>query len=156
MRRLLAGLVVTLAATLAVAGCGGSTSGAGGTGGGATTAPAVTNGELPAGSSVLFGTAYDPATLAVAGKATNMKSGSTMVAVGRALAPMPAAGVTVVVGAGGSAKPPRPVTVFDNPDSALFFAVDLTADQLGAGTWIVSFVSPDNRIIASGYLTVSP
>ena len=153
MRRLLAGFVITVV----VAACGGGSASAdGGTSDGAATPPPVTNGELPMGSSVLFGSAYDPATLAVADKSTTIKVGSPMVAVGRALAPVPASGVTVQVGAGGSAKPARPVSASDNPDNALYFAFDLTPDALGAGTWIVSFVNANGRILASGYLTVSP
>lgn len=152
MRRLLAGLVVILA----VGACGG-----GGTDGGnavpsAFTPPPVTNGELPAGSSVLFGSSYDPATLAVIDKSTKIKVGSPIVAVGRALAPVPMAGVTIQVGAGGSSKPPRPVTVADNPDNARYFAFDLTADALGQGTWIVSFVNANGRILASGNLNIIP
>jgi hypothetical protein len=116
----------------------------------------VAGGDLPAGSSVLFGSAYDPATLAVANKATNIKAGSPMVAVGRALAPLAPAGVTVQVGAGGNAKPPRPVTVSDNADKASYFAFDLTPDALAPGTWIVSFVNANGHVLASGYLTVSP
>ena len=48
------------------------------------------------------------------------------------------------------------MTVSDNSDSARYFAFDLTPDALGPGTWIVSFVNANGRILASGYLTVAP
>lgn len=149
-------LVTFVLTALLVVACGGGAPGDGGAQASAPGAAPVGNGDFPAGSSVLFGTAYDPATLAVAGKATKVKQGTPMVAVGRTLAPTDPAGVTVQVGAGGSAKAPRPVTASDNPESAVLFAFDLTGDNLGPGTWIVSFLSPNNRILASGYLTVEP
>ena len=44
----------------------------------------------------------------------------------------------------------------DNPGSASFFASDLSADGLTAGTWIVSFVNKQSRVLASGFLSVAP
>jgi len=154
-------LVVLL--TLALAACGGGSSGGDGGGGGgggqepASVAPPVVNGELPGMGNVLFGSAWDAATLGVTGKTTSVKQGTTpLVAVGRSLAPTDATGITVQIGQGGAAKPVRPVTVTDKPDKAQLFATDLSADGLGPGTWIVSFLSKSGRTLASGYLVVTP
>jgi hypothetical protein len=44
----------------------------------------------------------------------------------------------------------------DNPASATFFATDLSKDALTPGTWIVQYVNPEGRVLASGFLTVAP
>jgi hypothetical protein len=146
MRRILGVLLVV---TWLVAGCGGGSTGGGGGGGGGG------GSDLPAPSTVIFGTSYDPASLGVAGKAGSLKTGTPMVAVGRAFTPRPASSITVQVGSGSSSRPPRPVSASNNADSADIFAADLTPDQLSPGTWVVSFLA-GGKIIASGFLTVSP
>jgi hypothetical protein len=136
---------------LLVAACGGGTpaeSGGGGGGGG--------GGDLPAPSTVVFGTAYDPASFGVSGKTTTVKAGSTVVAVGRAFTPRPASDIVVQVGSGSTNKPPRPPAATNNPESADIFAFDLTGDALPPGTWVISFTTPAGKIVASGYLTVTP
>ena len=144
-------LGIALLVGLIAAACGGSSPGNGTPGG---SAPAG-GGDIPGLSNVLFGTAYDPTSLAVSGKTATIKAGSPVVAVGRSLAPTPAADITVQLSAGGSNRPPMPVAATDNPDNAVLFAVDLTSQNLGPGTWIVSFVA-GGRILASGYLKVTP
>jgi hypothetical protein len=145
MRRFLGALLVM--AWLA-SGCGGGTTPGGGGGGGG-------GADLPAPSTVIFGTAYDPASLTVAGKSTSLKAGTPMVAVGRAFTPRPTSGITVQVGSGSNSRPARPVSASNNPESADIFAADLTSDQLGPGTWVISFLA-GGKIIASGFLTVAP
>ena len=86
--------VFLLAAVAAlVIGCSGSGSqppGGGGGGGGGT-------GQLPPVGSVWFGSAFDPASLAVTDRATSLKAGTPMVAVGHFLQPKPPEDMTVTV-----------------------------------------------------------
>ncbi len=155
MPRVLAILFATFA--LAVAACGGGASTEGG--GAAASVPGaapVANGQLPIGSNVIFGSAYDPTTFAVADKTGKVKVGATVVAVGKALAPVDPTGVVVKIEANGKAKPPRAPAAMDNPTSASFFATDLSGDGFTPGTWIVSFVNAEGRILASGFLSVVP
>ena len=154
MPRALAFLFASL--VLAVAACGG---GGGGDGGApaasAAGAAPVANGDVPPGSTVFFGSAYDPSTFAVADKTGKVATGTKpLVAVGKALAPVDGTGVQVEIKAGGTSKPLRAPDAMDNPASASFFAVDLSNDNLTPGTWIVQFVNPNGRVIASGFLSV--
>lgn len=146
MRRILGALLVM---AWLVAACGGGSTGGGGGGGGGGA------GELPAASTVIFGTAYDPTTLGVTGKAGSLKTGSPMVAVGRAFTVRPASAITVQVGSGSNSRPVRPVSASNSADSADVFATDLGPDQLAPGTWVISFLA-GGKIIASGFLTVTP
>lgn len=156
MPRVLAGLVLVVV----VAACGGG--GGGGDGAQAGGVPsaggqgAVTNGDIPAGSTVAFGSAYDPATFAVADKSTRIKAGSPIVAVGKALAPVDGTGVKIEIKLNATAKPLRAPDVIDNPASASFFATDLSNDGLTPGTWIVQYINPAGRVLASGFLSVTP
>ena len=155
MRRILA--VVVLAAIVTACGGGGGDGGA--PAGGAPSAGgqgAVANGDIPAGSTVAFGSAYDPTTYAVADKTTKAKAGTPLVAVGRALAPVDGTGIQIEIKANGVAKPLRAPDVIDNPASATFFATDLSKDGLTPGTWIVQYINPAKRVIASGFLTITP
>jgi hypothetical protein len=152
MRRVLA--VLVLGAVLA--GCGpvaGQPAGGGGGGGGE--AP-VANGAVPPGSTVYFGSAYDPTTFAVADKSGTAKVGAPIVAVGKALAPVDGSDIKLQLTLNGQSKPLRAPDKMDNPSSASFFASDLSKDNLTPGTWIVSFVNGNNRVIASGFLSVAP
>jgi hypothetical protein len=145
------GLVLMLVVVVACGGGGAPAaagSGAAGGGGGS---------DLPGPSNVLFGTSFDPASFGVAEKSKQFKQGTPLVAVGRSLAAQAASGVMVQVGSSGSTTlPKRPVTASNNPDNADLFAVDLTADKLPPGTWIVSFIGGSGRIIASGNVTITP
>ena len=129
------------------AGGGGAGGGAGGGGGGAA---------LPGGAIVIFGTAYDPTSFTVTGVTTAAKVGSPIVAVGRIFTPRPASEINVRVSSGSAQRPDRPPTASNNPENADLFAVDLTADALTPGTWIVSFLAPNGRIVASGFLSITP
>ncbi len=146
MRRIPGALFLT---AWLVAGCGSGAAPAGGGGGGGSGA------HLPAASSVIFGTAYDPTALTVAGKSAALKTGTAMVAVGKAVTARPASAITVQVGSGSSSRSPRPVAASNNAQNADLFATDLTGDQLPPGTWVISFLS-GGKIIASGFLTVTP
>lgn len=132
--------------------CGGGGSGGGGT----ATAGGGGGGDLPRGQSILFGTSFDPVTLAVTDKNTKFKQGSPIVAVARTLTPRPMSEVSVTVQSPGQNAPKRPVTAAVNPDNGDLFAVDLTADNLGPAVWTINFVSANGRIIASGFLTITP
>ena len=147
MRRFLGALLVM---AWLVSGCsGGGTAGGGGGGGGGGGA------DLPAPSTVIFGTSYDPSTLAVAGKAISLKAGTPIVAVGRTFTARPASAVTVQVGSGSNSRSPRPVSASNSADNADLFAADLTSDQLPPGTWQIEFHA-GGKIVASGFLTVTP
>jgi hypothetical protein len=154
MRRVLAVLVVAWLA--AACGGGAPAGGDGGGGGGPSGAAPAAGGAVPPGSSVYFGSAYDANTYAVADKSTNIKAGSPIVAVGKALAPIDGTAVQLEIKANGNSKPLRPPDAMDNPSSASFFASDLSKDGLTPGTWIISYVLPGGRIVASGFLTISP
>ncbi|MDQ1324657.1 MAG: hypothetical protein QG587_1993 [Chloroflexota bacterium] len=154
MPRALAILLVTLALVTAACGGGGGSGGGGAAASAAGAAP-VADGDIPPGSTVFFGSAYDPSTFAVADKTGKITQGQTpIVAVGKALAPVDGTGVQVQIAAGGKPKPLRAPDAVDNPGSASFFAADLSADNLTPGTWIVSFVNPEGRVLASGFLSV--
>jgi hypothetical protein len=156
MRRVLAILLATVALVLAACGGGG---GGGGDASAAASVPGaapVTNGDTPPGSTVFFGSAFDPATFAVADKATKVKAGAKVVAVGKALAPVDGSGVKLELKLNGKAKPLRAPDAMDDPATASFFASDLSADGLTAGTWIVAFVNAQGRVLASGFLSVAP
>jgi hypothetical protein len=146
MRRILGALFVGAALVAACGGSGGDGGGGGGGGGG----------ELPGGAIVIFGTSFDPTSLAVTGKTTTVKVGSNVVAVGKAFTPRPAAQVTVKVSSGATILGPSPVTASNNPDNADLFAFDLTPLHLTAGTWQIEFFGSTGRSIASGFLSVTP
>ena len=157
MPRVLAILLAILA--LVTAACGGGGGGSGGDGAAASAAGAapVANGDIPPGSTVFFGSAYDPSSFAVADKTGKIAQGQTpIVAVGKALAPVDGTGVQVQITEGGKSKPLRAPDALDNPASASFFATDLSGDNLTPGTWIVQFVNPEGRVLASGFLSVGP
>jgi hypothetical protein len=145
--------VAALVLALVVAGCGGGASGQAPADGGGAAPPVL---EGPPLSTVIFGTAYDPSTLALDGKASSFKAGTSIVGVGRVLAARPASEVTVkLTSPGAPAVAPIPVSAGAG-DPATVFAVDLTPLNLAPGTWIVNFVSPNNRVLATGNLAVTP
>jgi hypothetical protein len=154
MRRVVA--VLVMAAVLGACGGGAPAGGGGGGGGDASGAAPVANGAVPPGSTVYFGSAYDPTTFAVADRTTRAKVGAPIVAVGKALAPVDGTGVKIEIKLNATAKPLRPPDAMDNPSSASFFASDLSKDGLTTGTWIVSFVNAGGRVIASGFLSIVP
>jgi hypothetical protein len=134
-----------------LASCGGSTPNTGGGGGGGG------GGDLPNASTVIFGSAFDPTTLVVSGKTGTVKQGTVpLVAVGRVFTARPPSEVTVTVGSGSRNLGPRPVTASNSADQADLFASDLSSDNLGPGTWVVDFKTSAGKIVASGFLVVTP
>lgn len=150
MRRFVGGLVIL---AMVLASCGGSTPNASGGGGGGGGGGA----DLPVASTVIFGSAFDPTSFAVTGKTGSVKQGTVpLVAVGRIFTARPTSEVTVTVGSGSRNFAPRPVTASNSADQADIFAFDLSNDNLGPGTWIVDFKTPAGKIVASGFLVVTP
>jgi hypothetical protein len=156
MPRVLAVLFATIALALAACGGGGDDGASASAAASVPGAGPVSGGDTPPGSTVFFGSTYDPTTFAVADKTTRIKVGDKVVAVGKALAPVDGSGVQLELKLSGKAKPKRAPDTIDNPASASFFASDLSADGLTAGTWIVAFVNPEGRVLASGFLSVAP
>ncbi len=152
MRRFLSTLAIL---AIVVGGCGNSTSDAGGSG--ATGGGGGGGGsDLPAASTVIFGSAYDPATLGVTGKTGSIARGAPIVAVARVFTARPPAEVVVRVGSGATNFAPRPVSAANSQDQADTFAFDLTPDKLGPGTWVIAFTTAAGKILASGFLVVNP
>jgi hypothetical protein len=135
-------------ATALIIGCSGSGSPppAGGGGGGGT-------GQLPPVGSVWFGSAFDPASLAITDRATTLKAGTPMVAVGHFLQPKPPEDMTVTVSKQQSIIHRLPVTA-GGPAKA--FGIDLTAQKLSPGNHVITFVDKNRRTLAAGTLVVTP
>jgi hypothetical protein len=146
-------VALAIAAVVSV-GCGNAAPDAGGDGGGGGGGGG--GGELPAPSTVIFGSAYDPASFNVTGKTGTIKQGTPVVAVGRIFTARATAETVVTIGSGSHNLVPRPVTVSNSPDQADLFEWDLGPDHLGPGTWVVAFTTPAGKILASGYLVVTP
>jgi hypothetical protein len=131
-----------------LAGCGGD--GAGDGGGGAA-------GEFPPGNVVWFGASYDPTSIGLIGKATTLKQGTPMVAVARLFTPRSPSTVQVVISSGSTVRARVPVGAGNNGELSDVFGIDLSSAGLsGPNTWIVSFVDAQERILASGFLSVTP
>lgn len=143
MRRALALLILIVVA----AGCGGSAPGGGGGGGG--------GGEFPPLSVAWFGTAFDPSSFALQGRATGLKQGTPIVAVGTLFSSRPPEDMSVTISIGGSVRKTVPVAA-GAPSPSSTYAADLTPAALGPGTYIVSFVDKKGTILASGNLNVTP
>jgi hypothetical protein len=141
MKRALVLVVVLLAA------CGGGGDGGGGGGGGA--------GEIPPGNVVWFGTSYDPTSLGVIGKVVRVQQGTPIAAVARLFTARSPGTVQVKISSGSIVRAPVPVGAANNGEESDVFAIDLTNAGLTPNTWIVSFVDPQQRILASGFLTVT-
>jgi hypothetical protein len=133
---------------LLLAACGGGGGGDGGGGGG--------GGEFPPGNVVWFGASYDPTTVALIGKATTLKAGTPMVAVARLFTPRSPSSVQVVISSGPTTRRPVPVSAANNGEQSDVFGIDLTNAGLTPNTWIINFVDPQERILASGFVTVTP
>jgi len=132
---------------LAACGSGGGGGDPGGGGGG---------GEFPPGNVVWFGTSYDPTTVALIGKATTLKAGGPIAAVARLFTARSPSTVQVVISSGSTVRARVPVGAANNGEQSDVFGIDLTNAGLTANTWIVSFVDAQERILASGFLTVVP
>jgi hypothetical protein len=142
MRRALGVLLITLV----VAACGDSGTPAGPGGGNVTTA-------LPPLSAVWFGTAFDPATLALTDKGSSFKTGTPIVAVGTLVSPRTPDQVKVRIETSGSIKAELPVA----PGAVgSTFAVDLTTAGLGPGPYLISFIDNNRKNLASASFNVTP
>jgi hypothetical protein len=130
---------------LVLASCGDS-------GGAAPVGSNVTTG-LPPASAVWFGTAFDPASLALTDKGNTFKAGSPIVAIGTLIAPRAPDQMQVQVEAGGSVKAKLPVAPGSVGNT---YAVDLTPGNLGAGTYLVMFVDAGHKSLASSSITLTP
>jgi hypothetical protein len=139
---------LVLVVVLLLAGCGGGGGGDGGGGGGA--------GEFPPGNVVWFGASYDPTSVGLIGKATTLKAGGPMAAVARLFTPRSPGTVQVVISSGPTTRRPVPVGAGNNGDQSDVFGIDLTNAGLTPNTWIINFVDAQERILASGFLTVTP
>lgn len=146
MRRTRA-LIVVVAMALALAACGGGGTGGGGGGGGGGAR------ELPPVGVVAFGTGLNPDTLALENNSATQKAGSPIFAVGRFLAATAPGDLTVQIQRLGSTIARLPVTG-DQPSDA--FAIELTGQNLGPGSYLVNFVDNNRRTLASGNLTLQP
>jgi hypothetical protein len=93
---------------------------------------------------------------AEAGKATQLKQGTPMVAVGASFSAQDPATVTVKVTSGSNAFGPSAPSASTPQGQATYFGLDLTADKLTPGTWQIEFFSAEKRSIAAGFLTVLP
>ena len=146
--QILRACVLFLVSLAVVAGCSSSgspgRSGGGGGGGG---------GGLPPVGVVWFGASFDPASLSITGQATSIKTGSPIVAVGRFLAAKPSEDMIVQIQVLGSTihRLPLPAGA-----PATQFGLDLTAQNLAPGSYLVNFVDKNRRTHASGNLTVTP
>ena len=132
---------------LAACGSGGGGGDPGGGGGG---------GEFPPGNVVWFGTSYDPTTVALIGKATTLKAGGPIAAVARLFTARSPSTVQVVISSGSTIRSRVAVGAANNGEQSDVFGIDLTNAGLTPNTWIVSFVDAQERILASGFLTVVP
>ena len=142
--------------TLALAACGDSGGGGGGGGGaeGLVGGPGTTLNEgVPPISAVWFGTAYDAATMQVYDKASTFKTGSPLVAVGTTITPQDPATMKVTVEINGSIKATLPLSP---GGTGTTFGVDLTPQNFGPGSYLISFKGASGRSAASASVTITP
>jgi hypothetical protein len=144
MMRALAALVAVL-----MLGACSSPSGGGGGGGG--------DAVLPPGGVVWFGSAYEQGSLGITGRHTSsVKAGTPIVAVARFHNPRNPADVRLSVTSGANAHNNVAITATNSPDAATIYVADLTGLALGPSTWQVNFTDPQSRIIAAGFIQVTP
>jgi hypothetical protein len=109
-------------------------------------------GELPPISAVWFGTAFDPATLALTDKASTFKAGTPLVALGTLLTPRAPEEMSVTIETGGSIRKTLPVAAAVGNT----LAVDLTQAALGPGPYLISFKDKSGKNLASSSVTLTP
>jgi hypothetical protein len=109
-------------------------------------------GELPSISAVWFGTAIDPATLALTDKASTFKAGTPLVAIGTLLAPRAQEEMSVTVETGGTVRHTVPVTA----GVGNTYAADLTPLNLGPGHYLIEFEDSTRKSLASASVTITP
>jgi hypothetical protein len=109
-------------------------------------------GELPSISAVWFGTAFDPATLALTDRANTFKAGTPVVAIGTLLAPRAQEELSVTIETGGSVRQTLPIAA----GTGNTYAVDLTPAGLGPGPYLISFEDSTGKSLASASVTITP
>jgi hypothetical protein len=140
------GVLLTI---VAVAACGSPPANVPASGGTTVTGP----GELPPISAIWFGTAFDPATMALTDKGSGFKSGTPIVAVATLTAPRTPDVLSVKIETSGNVRATLPVT---GPGVGNTFGVDLTAAGLGPGSYLISFVDKDRKSLASASFNITP
>jgi hypothetical protein len=144
MRRAFGALLIILA----VVACSEAPANAPASGGTTVTGP----GELPPISQVWFGTAFDPASLALTDRASTFKAGTPVVAIGTLFTPRPAEEVSVTIETGGSIRQTLPVAP---GGSGSTFGVDLSGAGLGPGSYLISFKDKAQKTLASASVTIT-
>lgn len=109
--------------------------------------------DKPPISAVWFGTAFDPASLALTDKATAFKAGSPIVAIGTLLAARPPEEVSVKIETSGNVRATIPVAPGGVGNT---YAADLTVANLGPGSYLISFVDRTGKAFASASFNVTP
>jgi hypothetical protein len=144
MRRAVAALLTVML----VAACGSSAApNVPASGGTTVTAP----GEVPPITQVWFGTAFDPATMALTDRGTTFKAGSPLVAIATLLSNRAPEELTVTIEYLGSVRKTLPVT----GAVGATVGVDLTPAGLGPGSYLISFKSTANqKSLASAAVTL--
>ena len=107
-------------------------------------------GELPPITAVWFGTAFDPATMALTDKGSTFKAGAPVVAIGTLLSARPPEELSVAISTGGSVRKTLPV----GPGVGNTFGVDLGA--MSAGNYLVQFQDKARKNLASSSVTITP
>ncbi|HET9344588.1 MAG TPA: hypothetical protein VFO05_02705 [Candidatus Limnocylindrales bacterium] len=150
MMRALSVFVVAL--VLAGCGDGGGGGGGGGGGEGLVGGPGTTLNEgVPPISAVWFGTAYDAATMQVYDKASTFKVGSPLVAVGTSITPQDPTAVQVTIEYNGSVRATLPLSP---GGTGTTFGVDLTPQNFGPGSYLISFKGASGKSVASASVTI--
>ena len=144
MRRALGALLIILS----LAACSEPPPNAPASGGTTVTGP----GELPPISAVWFGTAFDPATMALTDKAATFKAGTPLVAIGTLFSARPPEELSVTIETGGSVRKTLPVAPGGTGNT---FGVDLTSASLGPGSYLVSFKDKAAKSLASASVTIT-
>lgn len=133
-----------LAIALVVAACGDSGPPAGG---------ANVTTDKPPIAAVWFGTAFDPTTLALTDKGSGFKAGSPIVAIGTLFAARPAEEVSVKIETSGNVRATIPVAPGGVGNT---YGADLTTANLGAGSYLISFIDKTGKSLASSSFTITP
>lgn len=144
MRRALGALLIILS----LAACSEAPANAPASGGTTVTGP----GELPPISAVWFGTAFDPASMALTDKASTFKAGTPLVAIGTLFSARPPEELSVTIETGGSIRQTLPVAPGGTGNT---FGVDLTGANLGPGSYLISFKDKAQKSLASASVTIT-
>lgn len=109
--------------------------------------------DKPPITAVWFGTAVDPASLALTDRATSFKAGSPIVAIGTLLSARSAEELSVKIETSGNVRATLPVI----PGGVgATFGAELTSANLGPGSYLVSFIDKAGKALASASFTLTP